>query len=274
MSAPYSSETSNTTVTTTQTGKIQSSALVFTGPSFDTPEQAKNFISYSYNDLGQIYNHFGTRIRIIGTPENNQNAYQTPTGGMEYISSTTEDGTSTTVISGGSGGIGIMVDPVRNTGYFLEIAALSSSNISDFGNAEDIANILFYKVVGDGTANTANKAVPVKLWTGLTSILVDDGRFTGQYRMKGEEKPTVYDIAVEVKEVRDSNRPNGETQDTVSAYEFFIYMNNKLIGRVRDDQPIATKTPFFTILTLNTGYRTLCENSRKTVAKGSSYQIV
>ena len=242
MSAPYSSETSNTTVTTTQTGKIQSSALVFTGPSFDTPERAKDFISYSYNDLGEVYNHFGTRLRIIGTPENNENQYQTPTGGMQYISSATPDGTTATVINGGSGGIGIMVDPVNNTGYFLEIAALSSSNISDFDNSEDIANILFYKVVGDGTENTANKAIPLKLWTGLTSILVDDGRFTGQYRMKGEEKPTVYDIAVEVKEIRGPNNPSGGGQGALSGYEFFIYMNNKLVGRVQDNEPITTKT--------------------------------
>jgi hypothetical protein len=38
--------------------------------------------------------------------------------------------------------------------------------------------------------------------------------------------------------------------------------------------PTATKTQFFTILTLNTGYCTSCENSRKTVAKGSSHYIV
>ena len=243
MSASYSSETSNTATTTTQTAKIQSSALVFTGPNFDTVEKAKDFVSYSYTDLGQMYNHFGTRMRIIGTPENNENAYQTPTGGMEYISTATTDGVSAITINGGSGGIGIMVDPVRNTGYFLEIAALSSSNISDFANSEDIANIFFYKVVGDTTANTAAKAVPVKLWTGLTSILVDDGRFTGQYRMKGEERPTVYDIAVEVKEIRGPNDPNQGGIGVLSGYEFFIYMNNKLIGRVQDNEPVTTKTP-------------------------------
>ncbi len=243
MSAPYSSETSNTTITTTQTGKIQSSALVFTGPNFDTVDKAKDCITYSYVDLGQMYNHFGTRLRIIGTPENNENAYQTPTGGMQYISTASLDGVSAVTINGGSGGIGIMVDQIRNTGYFLEIAALSSSNIGDFANSEDIANILFYKVVGDGVANTENKAIPVKLWTGLTSILVDDGRFTGQYRMKGEERPTVYDIAIEVKEIRGPNTPNGNGLGSLSAYEFFIYMNNKLIGRVRDDQPITTSTP-------------------------------
>ena len=243
MSASYSSEASNTAITTTQTAKIQSSALVFTGPNFDTVDKAKDFISYSYTDLGQMYNHFGTRMRIVGTPENNENAYQTPTGGMQYISTATTDGTSAITINGGSGGIGIMVDPIRNTGYFLEIAALSSSNISDFANSEDIANIFFYKVVGDTTANTATKAVPVKLWTGLTSILVDDGRFTGQYRMKGEERPTVYDIAVEVKEIRGPNDPNGGGLGILSGYEFFIYMNNKLIGRVQDNEPVTTKTP-------------------------------
>jgi hypothetical protein len=243
MSAPYVSENANTTVTTTQTGKVQSSALVFTGPNFDTTDKAKDFISYSYADLGSMYNHFGTRLRIIGTPENNENAYQTPTGGMTYISADATDTTAAVSISGGSGGIGIMVDPTKNTGYFLEIAALSSTNIADFGNAEDIANIFFYKVVGDTTANTATKAIPVKLWTGLTSILVDDGRFTGQYRMKGEEKPTVYDIAVEVRTTRGSNKPNSTEVASVQSYEFLIYMNNKLIGRVEDTSPIEVATP-------------------------------
>jgi hypothetical protein len=241
MSAPYSSEISTTTLTTTQTGKIQSSALVFTGPNFDTTDQAKDFISYSYTDIGEIYNHFGTRLRVIGTPENNEMAYQTPTGGMPYIGGETTDGVSATTINGGSGGIGFMVNPTKNTGYFLELAALSSSNISDFANSEDIANIFFYKVVADGGANTtATKAVPVKLWSGLTSVLVDDGRFAGQYRMKGEERPTVYDIAVEVKEIRGTNTEfvPGNNQGTLNAYEFYIYVNNKLVGRVRDDDPI------------------------------------
>ncbi len=46
---------------------------------------------------------------------------------------------------------------------------------------------------------------------------------------------------------------------------------NKKSTSIFDRQ--STKTPFFTILTLNTGYCTLCENSRKTVAKGSSHHI-
>jgi hypothetical protein len=35
----------------------------------------------------------------------------------------------------------------------------------------------------------------------------------------------------------------------------------------------SNENAIFTILTPNTGYHTLCENSRKTVAKGSFYQM-
>ncbi len=54
----------------------------------------------------------------------------------------------------------------------------------------------------------------------------------------------------------------------------FIYTAPALDLPPHSDSP--TKTPFFTItiLTPNTGYRTLCKNSRKTVAKGSSYQLL
>jgi hypothetical protein len=69
------------------------------------------------------------------------------------------------------------------------------------------------------------EAVPVKLWGGLTNILVDDGRFTGQYRMSGEENPTVYDLSVEYQDI-------GKTR------KFYLYVNNKLIQIVDDLDPL------------------------------------
>jgi hypothetical protein len=67
--------------------------------------------------------------------------------------------------------------------------------------------------------------MPVKLFGGLAEILVDDGNFTGQYRMANEDKPTVYDLAVEYQDIGTSRR-------------FFLYINNKLIATVVDDNPL------------------------------------
>lgn len=69
------------------------------------------------------------------------------------------------------------------------------------------------------------EAIPVKLWGGLTNILVDDGRFTGQYRMTGEENPTVYDLSVEY-------------QDIGKVRKFYLYINNKLVQIVEDTDPL------------------------------------
>ena len=70
------------------------------------------------------------------------------------------------------------------------------------------------------------KAYPVKLWSGLANILVDSGRFTGQYRTLAEENPTVYDLAVEYKDEGGSRR-------------FYLYINDKQVGTVLDDAPLA-----------------------------------
>jgi hypothetical protein len=81
---------------------------------------------------------------------------------------------------------------------------------------------LFYKVKKD---SSNNNAIPIKLWGGLTSIIVDDGRFTGQYRMAGEDKPTVYDLMVEYQDIGKTRR-------------FYLYINNRLIKIVDDPDPL------------------------------------
>jgi hypothetical protein len=81
---------------------------------------------------------------------------------------------------------------------------------------------VFYKIKKN-SSNT--EAIPVKLWGGLSKIIVDDGRFTGQYRMTGEENPTVYDLAVEY-------------QDIGKIRRFFLYINNQLIQVVDDPDPL------------------------------------
>jgi hypothetical protein len=87
-----------------------------------------------------------------------------------------------------------------------------------------INNIVFYKIKKD---SSSNDAIPVKLWGGLSKIIVDDGRFTGQYRTTAEENPTVYDLAVEYEDIGKIRR-------------FYLYINNKLIKIVDDPDPLPT----------------------------------
>lgn len=300
----------------TQAGTVQSSALSFTGPNFDATITPRDYVSYVHKPLDNAYRHFGTRMRIIGKVESGANKIQTPIGNTQYISITPSTADQQINISGGSGGIGVMVDKATNVGYYFEIVALTSGNVSKYydtnkkqiasyqiadggvalsgsgnryvtlttavdhqfkvgekivvggfslnsvpsdvngeytvssitartitydsaktiasapnsgGIAEvyintgvNINNIIFYKIVeGEG-----GKAYPVKLWSGLGNILIDSGRFTGQYRTVGEENPTVYDLAVEYK-------------DSGANRTFYLYVNDKQVATVVDEDPLT-----------------------------------
>jgi hypothetical protein len=233
MSSSYPSENQTTSINSTQTGKVQSSALVMSGPTFPVGYNSKDFLSYSYNTLDGKYSHFGTRMRVIGTLENNENVYQSPAGSMPYFSLSTTDSTVPTIINGGGGGIGIFVNPVRNTGYFFELSALSVKSVEKYEEGDDISNLHFYKVASEDINDSKIKSVPKTLWRGRSSIIVDDGRFTGQYRDIAEENPSVYDLAIECEETRDQN---------TNTIKFYLYVNGKLVGSVTDEVPIRDRT--------------------------------
>jgi hypothetical protein len=199
------------------------------GPSFKTTETPVNFVSYQYKELNNAYRGFGTRVRIVGKIENNETRGQTPIGSIPYYQVTGAQTNQNVSIGGGSGGMAVLLNPETNNGYYFEIVALTETNIESYlkldknGQAEvNINNIVFYKVKKD---SSNNNAIPIKLWGGLTSIIVDDGRFTGQYRMSGEDKPTVYDLYVEYQDIGTTRR-------------FFLYVNNKLIKIVDDTDPL------------------------------------
>jgi len=219
LSSKYISETQVNSLLSTQTGTIQSSALVMNGPGFTTTESPTDFISYVYKPLNDKYKHFGTRMRVIGKIENDSNRGQTPVGGSTYfvVPGTTPD--KNINITGGSGGLGVMINPSTNNGYYFEIVALGANNLDSTQKA-NVHNVLFYKI-----EQSEGKAIPVKLWEGLTNIIVDDGNFTGQYRMAAETNPTVYDLSVEYQEVGNLRR-------------FFLYLNNNLIATVDDTKPL------------------------------------
>jgi len=225
----YLTETEMNKLKSTNTGTVQSSALVITGPAFETTQSSINFISYTYKELADTYRHFGTRMRIVGNVENNEKKLQTPIGSTSYYQISKSDPSQNINIGGGSGGLAVMLNSSNNNGYYFEIAALTENNIesympknSDGTTNTVIYNVLFYKIKKEvGTSN----AIPERLWGGLASILVDDGRFTGQYRYVGEQNPTVYDLAVEYVDIGSIRR-------------FYLYLNNKHIATVDDENPL------------------------------------
>ena len=231
MSTSYLTETEVNSLPSTQTGTIQSSALVFNGPSFKTTETPLNFVSYAYKSLDNAYKHFGTRMRIIGKIENNTTRTQSPNGSVTYYQLSGNQPDQNINIGGGSGGLAFLLNPETNNGYYFEIVALTEDNITSYlkvdenNNAQfSVNNVVFYKIKKD--ASNSN-AIPVKLWGGLSKIIVDDGKFTGQQRFAGEENSTVYDLSVEYVDIGNTRR-------------FYLYINNQLIKVVDDTDPLPT----------------------------------
>jgi hypothetical protein len=231
MSSSHITETAVNNNLSTQSGTIQSSALVINGPSFTTTETPINLVSYVYKELNNAYKHFGTRLRVIGKIENNENRSQTPTGSVTYYQVPGVQPDQNVSIGGGSGGMAVLLNPETNNGYYFEIVALTEENINSYLRLDNqgqsnisINNVVFYKIKKD---SSNNDAIPIKLWGGLSKIIVDDGRFTGQYRTTGEENPTVYDLAIEYEDIGKIRR-------------FYLYINNKLIQIVDDTDPLPT----------------------------------
>jgi hypothetical protein len=300
-------ETPVNTLYSTQTGTIQSSALVMSGPVFEKTPKPNDFISYIYKPLDNKYKSFGTRMRIIGKQENDNSRIQSPSGSSTYYNARQIGPAQNYNVGGASGGMSILLNPKTNSGYFFEIAALTENNVNDLGGGGDIANVFFYKTgfstqkdyessyedltttsgnveiqydelsrtivskvagrfkiddetdtiargsrifVNDGPRpgyyrlTRAGKAdvglipgstwrlsldepaIPITLYRGFASILVDDGLFTGQHRFTGEDSPTVFDLSVEYEETLGGG------------IEFTLFLNNKIIARVFDKDPL------------------------------------
>lgn len=220
LSSSYNSESETGQVYSTDSGIVQSSALVFSGGTFTGNESPINYVSYVYKSLPNSFKHFGTRLRVIGRSENDENRLQTPVGVMSFYGVSEPSPNQLASIGGASAGMSIMIDPAKNTGYYFEIAALTADNVTSYSNSETIQDVMFYKVLGSG-----GKAVPVKLWSGYASIITDTGNNIGQGRVAGDENPSVYDLAVEYEDIGNIRR-------------FYLYLNNSLIQVVDDEQPL------------------------------------
>jgi hypothetical protein len=205
----------------TQVGTVQASALIMNGPPFSTDYNPLDFVSYVNKPLGKSFRHFGTRMRIVGKLENQENRDQTPFGSFSFYNTAANRPDTNSNIVGASGGLGVLVDPTTNNGYYFEIIAFSEQGESE-GQDIQVDNVIFYKILKDSDSNFA---IPVKLWGGSAAIGVDSGDFVGQYRISGEEFPTVYDLSVEYEDFGGSRR-------------FYLYINNQLLSVVDDDQPL------------------------------------
>jgi hypothetical protein len=220
MSVNHPKEVDTNRLMSTETGTIQSSAFVITGANFFSSENPIDYISYVYKPLDNNFKHFGSRMRIVGKLEDDQNRTQTPNGVLSYYTVENNSPDKSLSIGGSSGGIGVMLNPETNVGYYLELVALTDSSLDALDENSIINDVIFYKIV----ENDSN-AIPVKLWGGLMGVAVDDGRFTGQHRRVGEEVPSVYDIAVEY-------------EDVATARRFYLYINNTLVQIVDDPNPL------------------------------------
>jgi len=254
---------------TTSKGTVQSSALVFTGP---TTNINKNKISYIQKNLDSDYKHFGTRMRVIGKKEASTKI-QTATNATEYYTVTSATGTDNITLTGGSGGISIMTDSSGLGGYYFEICTLSSDNLENYNTKDSdtgeefsvLHNVLFYKIVL-GQKENKQIAVPKKIWGGLSKILIDEGRFVGQDRLTTEANPTVYDLAVEYKDIGSTRR-------------FYLYINNIQVATVDDPSPLpkynnmslfvrgSSKCMFENVYALKNQYS---QNSKNTIIENVS----
>ena len=214
------SENDAARLTSTQSGTLQSSALVFSGGTYLATESPVDYVSYIHKPLNNAFKHFGTRLRIVGKQENDELRLQTPVGVMKFYGVQEPIAEQLATIGGASAGVAVMIDEAKNTGYYFEIAALTADNIASYANSSEIHDVIFYKVVG---AN--GQAIPVKLWGGYSGIITDTGTEVGQARVVAEENPSVYDLAVEYEDIGSTRR-------------FYLYLNNSLIQIVDDENPL------------------------------------
>lgn len=210
----------------TQSATIQSSALVLHGSSAVSEIDGPSLLSYVHKPLDNKFVHFGTRMRIVGQFNNSEIRGQSPVGAGIYYTASPKSSDQTSTISGASGGISIMVDPETNNGYYLELAALSETNLTKYAD-DTIHDVIFYKIqrsAEPGTVNTT-KAIPVKLWGGLLGINIDTGLFADQARLNASQDPSIYDVAIEYKEIG-------------SSLMFQIFINGDIVATVYDSDPI------------------------------------
>lgn len=210
-------------------GLVQASAFVLSGPNFSNSNiKPINFISYAHKTLTNKFTHFGTRVRIAGTIENSTDKIQTAVGSSTYYDVLNGSKQEALSVSGGSGGLGILVNPATNSGYYFELVALSQENsLKDVNNEPiSLSDMFFYKIKKD---SATNNAIPIVLWEGIGNIIIGDDNFVNAGRVTETTVLPDYDIAVEYKQVG-------------SALRFYLYVNGRLLTTIDDPNPETDET--------------------------------
>ena len=168
LSQKFWSESDINRMTAPKAGTLQSSAFVFAGPAYPVDANPRDHVSYVSKKLDNHYTNFGTRCRIIGKIEAGSSTDQNPIGSSPYFSVPSTSPTSQANISGGSGGIGIHVNPSTNAGYFFEIAALTSADPSSYEIPETETETLLGNIVNVSVTDNVVKLTIDQ--TGLKTI--------------------------------------------------------------------------------------------------------
>lgn len=172
---------------TAKAGSVQTSALIFNGPSTPSQIDPAEFVTYSYKKIEKPYRHFGTRLRIIGKIESGTSQNQTPVGSFTLFSpsqASSQDPSKQVSITGGSGGLAFGLNKETNVGYYFEVAALNQNNVSSYKNN---SNRVSYTIEKSPVVQATSGVVTVTLSSQhdfevgtsvLVSGLVDDANKT------------------------------------------------------------------------------------------------
>ena len=160
---------------TTRVGTLQSSALVFNGPTVPAQIRTSDFVSYVYKELPEPYKHFGTRMRIIGRIDSTTQKSQTPFGAFpiyEAQSLNIDNPEQNIQIRGGAGGVAFGLNKETNNGYYFEIVSLTQDNVDSYTgtNKENIVSYNISNVSCTNNVVTARSETDVKFVVGQKII--------------------------------------------------------------------------------------------------------
>jgi len=177
-------------------GSVQTSALIFNGPTLPIEIDPVDFITYAYKECDKPYKHFGTRMRIVGKIESGTNKVQSPIGSFDLFSSSgtvSGDPTQQVSITGGSGGLAFGLNKDTNVGYYFEIAALSQNNFSSYVNNSNVDSYTILKSpvvssTSDTVTVTLNRQHDFEIGTivVVSGLVDDDKKSNDNTRLNGE----------------------------------------------------------------------------------------
>lgn len=206
-------------------GSLQASALLLTGPNFTVKSNNGPSINYVKKDLGAsvAYDTFGTRIRLLGTPQEKETSKTQKLSGSYPLYTSAN---LSAPVNGESGGIGILTN-TNGEGYYYEIVALNYADTKNFTVTDsiDAKTVIFYRL----KLNNDGILIPTILYSGFQNILVDSGKFAAKVkRLQDSTEDSIYDLAIKVNKINNKD------------WRVSIYFNGYMIGTVQDKEPITS----------------------------------